>query len=47
MLISLKAGEAKTHVFTDMPSVTLLKVMAQYDYQAPDNWQGCRALTSK
>jgi len=34
-------------ILVDQPSQTLLDYMAQFDYIAPDNWEGCRALTAK
>lgn len=31
----------------DGPSMTLLEVMKEYNYTAPDDWKGFRSLTEK
>ena len=47
MLVSRHCGSQHAHVFIDYPSQTLLKFMKDYDYEAPPNWDGVRALTNK
>ena len=38
---------SKNEKIEDGPSVTLLEYMAQFDYQAPDDWPGFRELVEK
>lgn len=47
MLITRDAKAPRARLLTDMPSVTLLNYMEQFDFKPPDDWAGCRALTSK
>jgi len=47
MIISRNAGSKYAHVMIDNPSDTLLQYMSAYDFEAPKDWKGVRALTSK
>ena len=47
MLLSRNVGNQNSHIIEDAPSTTLLTYMKRFNFEAPESWDGCRALTSK
>ena len=43
----MSKGQKMQYILEDQPSRTLLKYMKNFDYVAPESWEGCRALTAK